>query len=59
MGSGISLSEKQVVCMIERELERVYQEKENLRPRTTATKYIMIFRRKPRSKLHLFLIRKK
>ena len=39
MGSGISLSEKQVVCMIEHELERVYREKENLRPRTTDDGY--------------------
>ena len=39
MGSGISLSHKQVVCMIERELERVYREKENLRPRTTDDGY--------------------
>ena len=39
MGSGISLSHYQVVYMIERELERLHMEKENLRPRTTDDGY--------------------
>lgn len=65
MGSGISLSEKQVVCMIERELKRVFQEKENIRPRTTDDGYEIYYDfseeaalNKTVRELHLFLIRK-
>jgi len=39
MGSGLSLSHKQVVAIIERELQHAYQELENMRPRTTPDGY--------------------
>lgn len=39
MGAGLSLSHKQVVNLIERDLINLFEQEENMRPRTTDDGY--------------------